>query len=261
MSPARSRALAAANPKRLHFGEAGGAQPDSSRVVTPLARAEETVAVAGIEMTADPAGALYWPAHGLLAVADLHLEKGSSLAARGQLLPPYDTAATLSRLELLIGRYAPRCVVALGDSFHDNGGPARLARDDRDKLNALQRGRDWLWLAGNHDPAPVPMIGGSFCAILILGTLTFHHAPTGIAGEIAGHLHPMARVRNRGRVISRRCFAADRDRLVMPAFGAFAGGLNVRDAAFADLFESLSFTAHMLGEDRLYAFPANRCLP
>jgi DNA ligase-associated metallophosphoesterase len=217
--------------------------------------------IAGTALSADPAGALYWPAQGLLAVADLHLEKGSSFAARGQLLPPYDTAATLSRLDRLIARYAPRCVVALGDSFHDSGGPARLMRTDRDRLNAMQRGRDWLWLAGNHDPAPAPMIGGSFCAILTLGALTFHHAPTGIAGEIAGHLHPMARVRNRGRAVSRRCFAADETRLVMPAFGAFTGGLNVRACAFADLFGSLSFTAHMLGEDRLYAFTVRRCLP
>jgi len=90
--------------------------------------------------------------------------------------------------------------------------------------------------------------------------LTFRHLPTGAAGDICGHLHPVARVRNRGRAVSRRCFAADATRMVMPAFGAFAGGLNVRDAAFADLFGTLAFTAHMLGEDRLYAFAAKRCL-
>ena len=101
---------------------------------------------------ADPAGALYWPEHGLLAVADLHLEKGSSFAARGVLLPPYDTAATLARLARLIAHYAPRCVVALGDSFHDGGGPARLGDEDRDNLRGLQRGRDWIWITGNHDP-------------------------------------------------------------------------------------------------------------
>jgi DNA ligase-associated metallophosphoesterase len=206
-------------------------------------------------------GALYWPEHGLLAVADLHLEKGSSFAARGMLLPPYDTATTLARLARVIARYAPRLVVALGDSFHDGGGPARLSREDRESLRALQRGRDWIWLTGNHDPEPVANVGGTFHADLTLGALHFRHLPTGAAGEIAGHLHPVARIAHRGRAVSRRCFAADKTRLVMPAFGAYTGGLNIRDAAFADVFDTLAFTAHMLGEDRLYAFAAKRCLP
>jgi uncharacterized protein len=221
---------------------------------------DETIAVGGVTLTADPAGALYWPKHGLLTVADLHFEKGSSFAARGALLPPYDTAATLLRLARLIGYYAPRCVLALGDNFHDGGGPARLSNDDRANLNALQAGRDWIWLTGNHDPEPAPTIDGTFCATFELGALRFRHDPTGAAGEIAGHLHPVARVSHRGRVVSRRCFASDGHCMVMPAFGAFTGGLNVRAAAFADLFTTLNFTAHMLGEDRLYAFDAKRCL-
>ncbi len=219
------------------------------------------IAISGITLVADPDGALYWPEQGLLAVADLHLEKGSSFAARGQLLPPYDTAVTLARLARLIARYAPRCVVALGDSFHDGGGPARLAPHDRNALSALQRGRDWLWLTGNHDPEPVADIGGVFESVLTIGVLTFRHLPTGTAGEIAGHLHPVARIAHRGRAVSRRCFAADATRMVMPAFGAYTGGLNVRDQAFADVFGTLKFTAHMLGEGRLYAFAAKRCLP
>ena len=219
------------------------------------------IALADVTLIADPGGALYWPEQGLLAVADLHLEKGSSFAARGQLLPPYDTAATLARLARLIAHYAPRCVVALGDSFHDGGGPARLRDDDRDNLRALQRGRDWIWITGNHDPEPAVNIGGAFHETLRVGALTFRHLPTGAEGEIAGHLHPVARIAHRGRAVSRRCFAADSARMVMPAFGAFTGGLNIRDAAFADLFGTLKFTAHMLGEDRLYAFAARRCLP
>jgi DNA ligase-associated metallophosphoesterase len=218
------------------------------------------VTIAAVALTADPMGALYWSEHGLLAVADLHLEKGSSFAARGMLLPPYDTATTLARLGRLIARYAPRMVIALGDSFHDGGGPARLSRADRDNLHALQRGRDWLWLTGNHDPEPAANVGGAFCRAFALDALTFRHLPTGAAGEIAGHLHPVARIAHRGRAVSRRCFAADKTRLIMPAFGAFTGGLNIRDAAFADLFGTLAFTAHMLGEDRLYAFTAKRCL-
>jgi DNA ligase-associated metallophosphoesterase len=237
--------------------------PEQESAGSPLARgrAGYIVAVANVALIADPDGALYWPEQDLLAVADLHLEKGSSFAARGQLLPPYDTAATLTRLARLIAHYAPRCVVALGDSFHDGGGPARLADSDRDNLHSLQRGRDWFWLTGNHDPEPAENIGGAFKAALTVGAVTFRHWPAGRPGEIAGHLHPVARVAHRGRAVSRRCFAADAMRMVMPAFGAFTGGLNVRDAAFADLFGTLEFTAHMLGEGRLYAFAAKRCLP
>jgi uncharacterized protein len=218
------------------------------------------IVLAGASLLADPSGALYWPEHGLLAVADLHLEKGSSFAARGQLLPPYDTAATLARLARLIAHYAPRCVIALGDSFHDGGGPARLSGEDRDYLCSLQRGRDWVWITGNHDPEPAENIGGVFQETLTVGGLNFHHLPSGSDAEICGHLHPVARIAQRGRTVSRRCFAADATRMVMPAFGAFTGGLNVRDAAFADLFGTLAFTAHMLGEDRLYSFTAKRCL-
>jgi DNA ligase-associated metallophosphoesterase len=233
----------------------------SETPVTPRERADHAVMLSGATLVADPAGALYWPEHGVLVVADLHLEKGSSYAARGQLLPPYDTGATLARLAKLIAFYAPRCVVALGDSFHDGGGPARLQPSDRESLAALQRGRDWIWITGNHDPEPADNIGGAFHETFALGALTFRHLPTGFANEICGHLHPVARVAHRGRAVSRRCFAADETRMVMPAFGAFTGGLNIRDAAFADLFGTLAFTAHMLGEDRLYAFTATRCLP
>ena len=219
------------------------------------------ITIAAVTLIADPAGALYWPEHGLLAVADLHLEKGSSFAARGQLLPPYDTAVTLAKLTQLVLRYAPRVVVALGDNFHDGGGPSRMLDNDRAALSALQRGREWIWITGNHDPVPADGIGGAFHARFTLGALTFRHLPGNGAGQICGHLHPSARIAHRGRSVRRRCFAADAMRLVMPAFGAFTGGLNIRDAAFADFFGTLKFTAHMLGEDRLYAFSAKRCLP
>ena len=232
----------------------------ASRVVA--ASADGVLAVAGVEFAADPAGIIYWPDEGLLAVADLHLEKGSSFAERGVLLPPYDTAATLARLGAMIARYAPRVVVALGDSFHDGRGPARLADGDRATLRGLQRGRDWVWITGNHDPNPAEGIGGRFLAAVVLGALTFRHEPQeNAAGEIAGHLHPVARVARRGRAVSRRCFACDGTRMVMPAFGAYAGGLNVRDRAFTNVFQRLTFTAHMLGEQRVYAVAARHCLP
>ena len=194
---------------------------------------DHVISLAGVALVADPSGALFWPDEGLLAVADLHLEKGSAFAARGVLLPPYDTAAALTRLARLIERYAPRLVVALGDSFHDGGGPARMHESNRAALDALQRGRDWLWIAGNHDPDRCDNIGGRFADVLAFGTLTFRHQPSPQPsdGEIAGHLHPMARVARRGRAVSRRCFATDGRRLIMPAFGAYAGGLNIRDRA------------------------------
>ena len=235
----------------------GSAQPRANRPA-----AEATFAVGDAVLVADCDGAIYWPEQAVLAVADLHLEKGSSFATRGVLLPPYDTAATLARLSRLVVRYAPRAVVALGDSFHDGGGPARVSEHDRETLRGLQRGRDWIWIAGNHDPEPVDGLGGVSASMLAIGALLFRHAPTpGAApGEIAGHLHPVARVSARGRTVSRRCFASDGARMVMPAFGAYAGGLNVRDRAFADVFDTLRFTAHMLGEGRIYPIAARRCL-
>jgi DNA ligase-associated metallophosphoesterase len=242
-----------------HSRESGN--PDAG---SPLSRGrtDETLAVAGVPLVADCAGALFWPEESLLVVADLHFEKGSAFARRGVLLPPYDTPATINRLAVLIERYAPRLVIALGDSFHDGGGPDRMSDISRTSLKALQRGRDWIWITGNHDPEPAENIGGRFAQVLAIGPLTFRHEPSAqpCDGEIAGHLHPLARVARRGRAVSRRCFASDGLRLVMPAFGAYAGGLNVRDRAIVSLFGALSFNAHMLGKQRIYAFAAAQCL-
>jgi hypothetical protein len=237
-------------------------QPSRASSVSAIA-AHGRVTVAGVTFAADCLGALYWPGEGLLIVADLHLEKGSSFARRGQLLPPYDTTETLARLTRLVAHYAPRTVIALGDNFHDGGGPSRVSAPDRASLAALQRGRDWIWITGNHDPDPSEGIGGTFADTIAVGALTFRHLPSHDApdGEIAGHLHPVARVAQRGRAVSRRCFASDGKALVMPAFGAYTGGLNVRDRAFIAVFGARKFSAHMLGEDRLYAFMASRCLP
>ncbi len=223
---------------------------------------EHSLGICGVDLLLDLSGAIYWPEERVLVVADLHLEKGSSFARRGMLLPPYDTGATLARLGQVIAHHAPRLVIALGDSFHDGGGPARVMPQDRAALAGLQRGRDWVWIAGNHDPEPAQGIGGVFAQSLSVGPLTFRHEPTeGSAdGEIAGHLHPSARVTQRGRAVTRKCFAADGHRLVMPAFGAYAGGLNIRDRAFAKVFDALAFTTHLIGERRLYVFAAARCL-
>jgi uncharacterized protein len=224
---------------------------------------DHVVALVGADIAADSSGALYWPDERMLVVADLHLEKGSAFAKRGVLLPPYDTAATLLRLAGLLHRYAPRSVVALGDSFHDGDGPRRMSSVDTAALRALQNGRDWIWIAGNHDAELPRDLGGGFATSLAVGPLTFRHLPSpGVAdGEVAGHLHPVARVAQRGRSVSRRCFTSDGRRLVMPAFGAFAGGLNIRDEAFFGLFGTLAYSALMLGEQRLYTLSAARCLP
>jgi DNA ligase-associated metallophosphoesterase len=221
--------------------------------------AAASLEVAGVTFTADAAGTLFWDDEQLLIVSDLHLEKGSSFATRGILLPPYDTAATLARLATVIARYDPRRVIALGDSFHDADAHARVASSDRDAIAAMQAGRDWIWIAGNHDPKPPVSLSGSVASELAIGPICFRHEPTGTAGEIAGHLHPKARVATRARSIERRCIASDGVRAVMPSFGAYTGGLSIRDRAFAKIFATLTFTVHLLGDNRLHMMPAARC--
>ena len=234
------------------------ARAQSMEFESPAARAA-TVDVAGVTLVADLSGTLFWEAQGLLVVSDLHLEKGSSFAARGVLLPPYDTVATLGRLAAVIARYDPRMVIALGDSFHDRDAHQRLSGTDRDALAAMQARRDWIWISGNHDPALPSDFGGVVAQEVAIGAIVFRHEPTGAAGEISGHLHPKARVSTRGRSMERRCFACDGERAVMPAFGAFTGGLNIRDAAFAKIFQTSGLVAHVLGDSRLHAIAASRC--
>jgi uncharacterized protein len=218
-----------------------------------------TVTIAGVTLLADLSGAFFWEEESLLVVSDLHLEKGSSFAARGVLLPPYDTVATLSRLAAVIARHDPRTVIALGDSFHDRRAHERLAAPDRDAISAMQARRDWIWIAGNHDPALPSDLGGTVASEVSMGPIAFRHEPTGAAGEIAGHLHPKARVSTRGRSMERRCFASDGERAVMPAFGAFTGGLSIRDAAFTKIFQTPGFIAHLIGDRKLHAITASRC--
>jgi uncharacterized protein len=217
------------------------------------------VTIADVTFLADISGALFWQEQRLLVVSDLHLEKGSSFAARGVLLPPYDTVATLSRLAAVIARHDPRMVIALGDSFHDRYAHERLSAPDRDALSAMQARRDWIWISGNHDPALPSSLGGIVATEVAIGRIRFRHEPTGAFGEIAGHLHPKARVATRGRAMERRCFASDGERTVMPAFGAFTGGLSIRDKAFAKIFQANAFTAHVLGDNRLHSIAASRC--
>jgi len=218
-----------------------------------------SVTVAGVTLVADLSGALFWEEQSLLVVSDLHLEKGSSFATRGVLLPPYDTAATLGRLAGVVARHDPRMVIALGDSFHDRDAHDRLSPADRDALESMQARRDWIWISGNHDPALPPDLGGVVASEVAIGPIMFRHEPSGASGEIAGHLHPKARVSTRGRSMERRCFASDGERAVMPAFGAYTGGLNIRDKAFAKIFGTPGFMAHVLGDRRLHTIAASRC--
>ena len=220
----------------------------------PLANATTSeIEVAGASVTLDLSGAVYLADEDALVVADLHFEKGSSFALRGQMLPPYDTRETIAALAQAIDRFSPRTVVALGDSFHDIGGPGRLGEEERAGIAALQAGRRWIWVTGNHDRTLPPAIGGEVVGECRLAGLTFRHEPAaGSDAEVAGHLHPVGKVVMRGRGVRRRCFLTDGRRLVMPALGAYAGGLNACDAAFKPLFPK-GFAAHLIGDGRLFA--------
>lgn len=215
-----------------------------------------------LTLVPDLSGALWLPEERTLVVADLHLEKGSAYAARGVMLPPYDSAATLAALGHAIRRHQPARVIALGDSFHDRDAENRLAPETRAALAALQQGRDWLWITGNHDPSISPAMGGESLDSLMLAGVILRHEPSACESgyEIAGHLHPAAKVRMRGRAIRRRCFALSARRCVMPAMGAYAGGLNLRDPAFRPLFRR-ELSAHLLGDGRLFRIDPRLLLP
>jgi len=194
--------------------------------------------VRGADVVMRCSGALWVAAHGCLIVADLHLEKGSSYAARGQMLPPYDTRETLRRLEAEIAALSPAMVILLGDTFHDRKSEGRLAADDAQRLRALADGRRLVWVIGNHDADGPQALPGEAVDEIALGPLTFRHEPQAgaQAGEVAGHLHPAAKVRAPRGTVRRRCFITDGERAILPAFGAYAGGLNVLDAAFGGMF-------------------------
>jgi DNA ligase-associated metallophosphoesterase len=219
------------------------------------------IKVAGEACMADPSGALWLAPLRTLIVSDLHFEKGSSLARRGVMIPPYDTLATLIRLKRVSDHYDPARVIALGDSFHDRDGAQRLSASDHERLSDLQTGREWIWITGNHDRTPPQGLAGQSRDEFRLGALLLRHEPQqGVSpGEIAGHLHPVARVVTPRGSLRRRCFVSDGARCILPAFGAYAGGLNLRDQAFAGLFPDRSPQAHVLGRDRIYSVAHEQC--
>lgn len=210
--------------------------------------------LAGQRVQALTCGALWWEEPGVLVVSDLHFEKGSCYAARGQMLPPYDTRDTLARVSRLMTALSPRTVISLGDSFHDRRARPRMAADDVASLRRMTGSCDWVWIEGNHDPKPPEDLGGHAAVEITIGPLTFRHIPSAgtVVGEVAGHLHPCARVVGRsGRSVRARCFATDGARLVMPAYGALTGGLNVLDEAFATVFPN-DLLAGVIGRDGVY---------
>ncbi|MGP1255727.1 MAG: ligase-associated DNA damage response endonuclease PdeM [Kiloniellales bacterium] len=217
-----------------------------------------TLQVNGQALMPDLSGALWWPAKATLIVADLHFEKGSSFAARGQFLPPYDTAATLQILETVVEKFQPTSLIALGDSFHDRAAAERVTDADRARIRNLTAVLDWLWIAGNHDPEPPADWGGRVAPEAVVDSLVFRHEaePGRPDGEISGHFHPKACVRVRNKRVSARCFVTDGRRLILPSFGAYTGGLDVLDPAVSSLFPQ-GFTAQLLGKRKLAAYPAS----
>jgi DNA ligase-associated metallophosphoesterase len=210
-----------------------------------------------LALLADLSGALYIADYDTLLVADLHFEKGSSLARFGLVIPPYDTRSTLDVLEDCIERLTPRRLISLGDSFHDRDAPERLSDEDRRRINRLGEQLEMIWITGNHDPDLPDDLPGMVCEEITLGRLQLRHEPSRTAdGEICGHLHPAATIRQRGRRLRRRCFAANKNRLFMPAFGAFTGGLSVKSNAYQPYWGERDFIVWMIGEKSLHRFPS-----
>lgn len=212
------------------------------------------ISVAGESVVLRTSGALWLEAASTLVVADVHFEKGSAYAARGQMLPPFDTVETLRRLQAEARATRAATIVFLGDAFHDCAAEARLSAADRAGLEALGAAHRLVWIIGNHDAEGPKALPGEVIDDLRHGGLILTHEPMprSAPGEVAGHLHPCARVIGRGGSVRRRCFVTDGERLILPAFGAYAGGLNVRDLAFADLFVRAPL-AVALGKSRTHA--------
>jgi DNA ligase-associated metallophosphoesterase len=228
----------------------------------PLHQAEITetpiLRFAGHNFEPLPSGGLYWHSQETLLVADLHFEKMASFARRGQMLPPYDTGMTLARLEADLRRTAAKRLISLGDSFHRADASKLLGNADRMRLDTLTDMVECIWLSGNHDPAP-HAIGGSCLPELTLAGLTLSHEPQrGASGLVAGHLHPAAHLYIEGRTTRRPCFVHDNRLLILPAYGASTGSLNILSPAFVGLFHWPALEVTMLGRDRTYPVSPKR---
>jgi DNA ligase-associated metallophosphoesterase len=210
----------------------------------------------GHDFRALPQGALFWPARRALLVADLHLEKASWFAKGGQMLPPYDSLATLTDLTALVRATGAAEIWCLGDSFHDVEGVARLPANARDTLTELTAATRWTWIVGNHDPAIADSCGGEVRGEVEVGGIVLRHEadPVEARPELSGHFHPKFRISRRGRMVSRCCFVAAPNKLILPAFGALTGGL---DAGHPEIAKALGAPGEALVPlaDRLLRFP------
>jgi uncharacterized protein len=211
---------------------------------------------AGHSLAALRSGALFWPARRALIVADLHFEKASWFAQTGQMLPPYDSAATLSDLESAVTATDPAEIWCLGDSFHDSRGCERLPVAEQQRLRALTTAHRWVWIVGNHDAVLGDPCGGEVVDEAEVDGLVLRHeaAPAESRPELSGHFHPKLRVRIRGRQVARRCFVATGTKLILPAFGALTGGL---DAHHPEIVRAVGRHAEALVPlaDRMLRFP------
>ena len=211
---------------------------------------------AGHRLHALPQGALFWPARRALIVADLHFEKASWFAKFGQMLPPYDSIATLADLTALVAAAEPAEIWCLGDSFHDSAGSRRLPARAQAMLRDLTARVDWVWVTGNHDHALDDPFGGRIVDEAEVDGLILRHEadPADVRPELSGHFHPKLRVAVRGRNVARRCFVASATKLILPAFGALTGGL---DAAHPQILQAVGADARALipVTDRLLSFP------
>ncbi len=236
--------------------------PFSPKQRTPSSTRPGTLSripLGGMDFIPDLSGALFAPDFKALLVADLHLEKGSSLARRGVRLPPYDTRDSLRQLQVAIAATSPAQLIFLGDSFHDGEARSRIDDSDLQTLRAITNDYQTIWITGNHDPSPPKDIGGAVASEVELGPVTLRHEPrrhSAAAFEIAGHLHPAASIAQRGRRIRCRCFIGDDRRIIMPAFGSYTGALSITSEAFDGLFAE----AHvwMLGNSAIHRFPATK---
>jgi len=230
-------------------------------IITPMS--VTSILFGGTALHLDPTGAAFFPASRILIVSDLHFEKGSAFARRGVMLPPYDTRMTLKRLADLMAHYAPERVIALGDSFHDGDAEGRMHPMDANRLAALTRQTDWIWILGNHDPTPPERFGGRPAQQWRIDQIILRHEPAPLGEgerEICGHFHPCARILAEGRALRRACFAMGANRLIMPAMGAFTGGLNVLDTAIRPRLDD-PMRIFACGRARLYSIPADALLP
>ena len=220
-----------------------------------------TIRLAGASFMPHLSGGLFWPEEDTLIVSDLHLEQGVSLARRGLHVPPFDTQVTLSELKNLLAETAAKRLVLLGDSFHAPDAHAVLDEESCAELRAVTSIVETIWICGNHDPDPPDGLGGQAVTELTLGPIVLRHIPSPVPHgcvEISGHLHPGASVVSRGRRTHAKCFVTDQRRLIMPAFGAYTGALNVSSRAYDGLFDEPEAQVFMLGRSAIHRLPLSR---